>query len=137
MRPWTLIDAFACEHVPSLRHLHHVPLTRRIRAKCQVHKYARGWEWYIRGNIVSHHQERLIKSFMALNSGKSSTDAELDAAFGVEHTSTKATLQYDNTQTVAFVHGLLRRMAAADGEKVEEKEMTSSMQTALNKGDHM
>ena len=70
--------------------------------------YAQSWHWYIDGNVVSDHQVRIITSFMQLNAGHSTTDAELDANL-FDLTGVKETLGYDNTQSVECVHKLLGR----------------------------
>ena len=93
MRPWTLCSEFACDHVPLLRDLNVVPGTAissdaprtRMRKKmlpawvCR-RNFAEAWQWYLRGNIVSRHQQRIIVQFMSLNCGRSSTrDVESEA----------------------------------------------------------
>ena len=67
-------------HVPFIAHLNRPAALRqrRLSAKTQP-SYAQSWQAYIRGNLVSRHQQRIIVAFMSVNSGKSSTDAELEA----------------------------------------------------------
>ena len=82
MRPWTLVARFQTAHVPLLAKLHVRPggVTRRLRGKKAWNTYAKSWQWYIHGNVVSQHQARTIVAFMSINSGRSTTDAELDAS---------------------------------------------------------
>ena len=104
MRPWVLREADASAHVPTLAELgrpwayrtEHDPKRRRLRLKQRdpdARQYALAWGPYVRGGIVSRHQQRIIVQLMAANCGRSTTrdaapeeeaedvkDGELEAA---------------------------------------------------------
>ena len=71
------------EEVPHLSQLDVVP-RRRLTGKQTVladeagseRSFANAWKWYIRGNVVSRHAQRLIVQFMSVNCGKSTRDRE-------------------------------------------------------------
>ena len=69
---------------------------RRLAGKQKVSSFAKGWQWYIRNNIVSRHQQGIIVSFMSVNSGKSSTDQQLDASLSQGTHGSRVFLEYDN-----------------------------------------
>ena len=117
MRPWTLVQEYSTRHVPFITSLKMPPqvdkrCSRKTKAS-ELPSFAHGWQWYIRGNIVSLHQQRIIVSFMSINRGKSTTDAELDASMAAEGHSGNTVLEYDNDQTTAFVRKLLVHMYGA------------------------
>ena len=142
MRPWTLIPKFAVDHVPLITNLEMKPPRRRLHTKRMPEPatFARGWSWYIRGNIVSKHQQQIIKSFLSINCGKSKTDVELDASLAGDGRNAKQILEYDNHQNTAFVRQLLKHMcgkAGAEEDKDEGSEVSRSMNTALQLGANM
>ena len=70
MRPWVLHADWATHpHVPYICDLNIVPSTRG-QAEPQ-RNYARAWEEYIKGLVVSWHAKRTIQQFMAANCGRS------------------------------------------------------------------
>ena len=77
---------------------------------------------------------------MSINSGKSSTDAELDANMETDGRTSKNVLEYDNDETTAFVRKLLLQMCAkaeTHRDKQGGNEASRSMSTALKLGESM
>ena len=78
MRPWTLLHQYATDAVPCLARLQKVPgaVGRRRTGKQSNddRSYAAAWRWFLRGNVLSEHQRRIITAFLALNCATSTTD---------------------------------------------------------------
>ena len=77
---------------------------------------------------------------MAVHTGKSKTDQELDATMAPGEHASKVFVEYDNEQNTAFVRSLLQQMCnggkESDPEK-EDNEARRSMHSALQLGDNM
>ena len=89
---------------------------KRSASSTQPRSFAAAWRWYVRGNIVSRHAQRLIVQFMAACCGKSKTNdkyAEMDPQEGHAQTPLEP-----NSLPLARVHAILDRMASQDDPKI-------------------
>ncbi len=127
LRPWVLDHSIATEEVPHLTNLNVLPsppatgsINMRKRYRCkqpdrqphisQPRSYAMAWRWYVRGNVVSRHAQKIIVQFMAASCGTSKRHA--DGEDNVEVESSPLTLPSNNL-ALERVHGILDRMSAA------------------------
>ena len=76
-RPWTLNRQHATETVPYLGHLDRI-YEVRISGKKQSDRhpigYRTAWKHYVRGNVVSHHAERIIRNFLSTMTAYAGTE---------------------------------------------------------------
>ena len=144
MRPWTMVPQYATPHVPYLGRLHIVPdgvgRKRKGKQSGDDRSYAAAWRWYLRGNILSDHQRRIISAFMALNSATSSTDRGEDFSDELPKGTPES---YDTARAASSVHALVKRMSAGtagrkgDVSKEDTAEGGRSQQTALQLGEEL
>ena len=137
MRPWTLVEAFATTVVPHISELNIVP-GFRLRRKAKSHpqsqrSFTRAWSWYIHGQVVSHHQARIIRNFFATNSG-CTRDVNVDILASTS-SENGGPLEFDNAYCVDTIHALLGRMLAGTHQKdSEDGSGKASMRTAIQLG---
>ena len=106
---------YATHEVPHITQLD-AELRQRLRGKQTApanypvlqRSYTNAWRWYIRGNVVSRHAQRLIVQFMAVNCGRSQRDNDkMDEA---EENLGSAPLP-DSNVALDRVHAILDRMS--------------------------
>ena len=131
LRPWVLDHSIATDEVPHLINLNALPslcatgssnMRQRYRCKqpdrqpniSQPRSYAMSWRWYVRGNVVSRHAQKVIVQFMAASCGTSKRRAEHDE--NMEAESSPLALP-NNNLALERVHGILDRMSAAAVQK--------------------
>ena len=121
MRPWTLITAFASRHVPHLRFLNvPVPVLRCFRLRHKTtpvgqppRSFAAAWTFYIRGNVVSRHQRKIIVQFMSMNCSRSQTRDD-DASADQENSRKDGDADVANSVGVQKIHEVLGKMVARE-----------------------
>jgi len=133
LRPWTLLETFACKDVPLLQMLDIYTLQqsirRRLRGKQEPYvksrSFQRTWRHYIRGNVVSLHAARIITQFMAANAGGSQTrdTGETDIS---AHEKKDGDFHASNNVSVNKLHDILRNMASHVLQTSPEDAETSS-----------
>ena len=136
MRAWTKIHSYASDHVPHLSKLDVLPpRCRQWQKSVSVRSFASTWSWYLRGNIVSTHQKRLIVAFMSLNCGKSTQDNYLDDP-APDSGASRQPYELKNEFCVTTVHGLVKKMSAGAQAKGEDSaDASTSMASALRIGE--
>ena len=88
-----------------------------LRSSC-LRSYAQTWKWYVRGNVVSGHAQKIIVQLMATNccNSKRRDDNADEADETNDRTSSPETdLASEN------VHGILDRMSAAAVKKPQRR----------------
>ena len=77
------------------------------------------WRWYIRGNVVSHHSQRLIVQFMSACCGRSARDTtgERDE----EDASLRSSMIPENDLSLIRVHSIIDKMSEKKDEKATSK----------------
>ena len=136
MRAWTKMHSNASDHVPHLSKLDVLPpRCRQWQKSVSVRSFASTWSWYLRGNIVSTHQKRLIVAFMSLNCGKSTQDNYLDDP-APDSGASRQPYELKNEFCVTTVHGLVKKMSAVAQAKGEDSaDASTSMASALRIGE--
>ena len=71
--------------------------------------YAAAWRWFLRGNVLSEHQRRIVTAFLALNCATSTTDLGDTLE---EEPAKPASQAYDTARPATLIHGLVKRMGA-------------------------
>jgi hypothetical protein len=79
-----------------------------------MNSFLQSWRWYIRGNVVSKHAQRVIVQFMAASCG-TSTKREDREETGEAQAEAQALPASD--LAVDKVHGILDRMSAAETQR--------------------
>ena len=102
LRPWVMQETEATIYVPHIRDLDAVRLhakgeatyphpVKRHRLTCcttpsdvpwATRSYARAWQTYIRGNVVSEYSARLIQSFLTIMSGTGKLEHDEESGQG-------------------------------------------------------
>ena len=159
LRPWTLAPQHASTHVPHLRDLGRVPhdlppmpKRRRLTQKredpgAEARSYEAAWRWYIRGNIVSRHAQRIITQFLAASCSKSTSE---DPRQQEEAQVRGENLHAMNSDvSLTRVHNVLSQIvarahasekAAADGEANADERLlkfSAQIQTAVRVGSEL